>query len=231
MGYERRMALCAIGKQQSAYGAQHAEPKENFAMWSGRVGGLGHGLLLLVTMVICLVHVDWPGARAHAGDKKTADHVRPMERAFHGALPQSVIDMREQILAAVHAGDIDELQDAIEWNEIAPDFGPDAKDDPIAYWKKTSTDGGGREVLAVIANLLALPPARLAIGKDPENTTVYVWPYLAELSADSLKPGEDVDLYRIMPADLAKSAKTGKSWTWWRLAIGADGTWHTFRKY
>ncbi len=154
-----------------------------------------------------------------------------MERADHGGLPQSVIDMREQILAAVHAGDLSELKDAIEWNEISPDFGADAKDDPIAYWKKHSEDGEGREVLAVIANLLSLPPARLAIGQDPENTTVYVWPYLAELPAGSLKPDEEVDLYRIMPADAAKAATTAKSWTWWRLAIGADGTWHTFRKY
>ena len=147
------------------------------------------------------------------------------------ALPQSVIDMREQILAAVHAGDVAELKDAIEWNEIKPDFGEPANADAIAYWKKISADGQGREVLAVLANLLALPPARLAIGKDPENTMVYVWPYLAELPLDTLTPGEEVDLYRLMPAEQAKSMKAAKKWTWWRLAIGADGTWHTFRKY
>lgn len=188
-------------------------------------------LLLLVAMGICLVHADPSANPAHAGDKPPADRALPKERAYHGALPQSVIDMREQILAAVHSGDVDDLKDAIEWNEIAPDFGAVAKDDPIKHWKSSSKDGEGREVLAVIANLLALPPARLAIGKDPENTTVYVWPYLAELPAGTLKPEEEVDLYRIMPPDAAKSAKSAKAWTWWRLAIGADGTWHTFRKY
>jgi hypothetical protein len=154
----------------------------------------------------------------------------PKERAFLGALPQSVVDMREQILAAVHAGDVAELKDAIEWNEMPPDFGA-ANRDPIAYWKKTSADGEGREVLAVIANLLALPPARLALGKDPENTAVYVWPYLAELPADRLTPAEEVDLYRLMPPVAAKAQKSAKKWSWWRLAIGADGTWHTFRRY
>ncbi|MCC7253407.1 hypothetical protein [Hyphomicrobium sp.] len=139
--------------------------------------------------------------------------------------------MREQILAAVHAGDVAELKDAIEWNEIPPDFGAAARDDPIAYWKQSSADGEGREVLAVLANLLALPPARLAIGKDPENALVYVWPYLAELPLDGLTPAEEVDLHRIMPAAAAKEAKAAKKWTWWRIAIGADGTWHTFRKY
>src|SRR5690606_20071678 len=122
---------------------------------------------------------------------------------YHGTLPQSVVDMREQILAAVHAGEVAELKDAIAWNEIKPDFGA-GNDDPIAYWKKISADGQGREVLAVLANLLALPPARLAIGKDPENTQVYVWPYLAELPLDGLKPAEEVDLYRIMPPAAVK---------------------------
>lgn len=154
-----------------------------------------------------------------------------MERAFHGALPPSVVDMREQILAAVHAGDVEALRDAIEWNEIKPDFGAAGNDDPIGYWKRISADGQGREVLAVLANLLALPPARLAIGKDPENTLIYVWPYLAELSLDGLTPAEEVDLYRVLPAAEAKSARAAKKWSWWRLAIGADGTWHTFRRY
>lgn len=138
--------------------------------------------------------------------------------------------MREQILAAVHAGDVAELKGAIEWNELKPDFGK-GNDDPIAYWKRSSGDGEGREVLAILANLLALPPARLAIGQDPENSLVYVWPYLAELPLDSLTPAEQVDLYRLMPVAAAKAQRSQKKWTWWRLAIGADGTWHTFRTY
>lgn len=192
---------------------------------------VGLGTVLLVTAVVFLVYGDWPGFQAVAGDKATPDRVQPQERAYNGTLPQSVIDMREQILAAVHAGDVAEIKGAIEWNEIKPDFGPAANDDPIGYWKRISTDGEGREVLAVLANVLALPPARLAIGNDPENTTVYVWPYLAELPPGSLMPGEEVDLYRLLPAEAAKAAKTAKKWPWWRLAIGADGTWHTFRKY
>ncbi len=139
--------------------------------------------------------------------------------------------MREQILVAVHQGDIGEIRSAIEWNEIPPDFGKEAGSDPIAAWRKRSADGAGREVLAVIANMLALPPARLALGRDPENTLVYVWPYLAELPLDTLTPAEEVDLYRLMPAaDARAMIKSGK-WTWWRMAIGADGTWHTFRTY
>jgi len=139
--------------------------------------------------------------------------------------------MRDQILAAVQAGDIGELRGAIEWNEIKPDFGEAKGEDGIAYLKRMSADGEGRETLAALANLLALPPARLAIGKDPENTLVYVWPYLAELPLDSLTGAEQVDLLRLVPAGTARAMRDAKTWSWWRIAIGADGTWHTFRKY
>lgn len=187
---------------------------------------------LLVTMAIYLVHAVSPSFQAVAQSPPSPSvQGKSKERAFHGALPQSVSDMREQILSAIVAGNVSELRDAIEWNEIKPDFGTEANADPIAYWKKISSDGEGHEVLAIMANLLALAPARLAIGKDPENTLVYVWPYLAELPLDQLKPAEEVDLYRLVPPATAKAMRDAKKWTWWRIAIGADGTWHTFRKY
>lgn len=199
----------------------------------GLLQGLGSRCtVLLVAAAFCLVHSDSPRHAAHAGEKAAAEAPGPLrERAFHGELPHAVVDMRELILAAVQAGDVGELQAAIEWNEISPDFGEGAKADPIAHWTRTSADGQGREVLAVLANLLALPPARLAIGRDPENTMVYVWPYLAELPLESLTPAEQVDLLRLMPAGEAKAMRAAKKWSWWRLAIGADGTWHTFRRY
>jgi hypothetical protein len=90
---------------------------------------------------------------------------------------------------------------------------------------------GRAEILAVLAEILSLEPARLPVGKDPENNAVYVWPYLAERPLDKLAPGEEVDLLRLMPHAAAKAMREKKKWTWWRLSIGADGTWHSFRKY
>jgi hypothetical protein len=139
--------------------------------------------------------------------------------------------MRNAILAAVHAGSIDELKIAIEWNEMPPEFGDAPTSDPIGYWKKTSSDGAGREILAVLANILSMEPARLPIGRDAENNAVYVWPYLAELPLDKLTPAQEVDLYRLMPVADAKAVREDKKWRWWRLSIGADGTWLTFMKH
>lgn len=229
MDCENRVAGFAAQQQQSAQGPRFAAAKRASAIRLRRLVRSGRRVVLLVAAALCLVHGAGPAFRALAGENGLP-RAAAKERAYDGTLPQSVVDMREQILAAVHAGEVAELKDAIAWNEIKPDFGA-GNDDPIAYWKKISADGQGREVLAVLANLLALPPARLAIGKDPENTQVYVWPYLAELPLDGLKPAEEVDLYRIMPPAAVTAQKAAKKWSWWRIAIGADGTWHTFRKY
>jgi hypothetical protein len=233
MGYGRKASGLDASASERDHGAGFTPAKRISTVRFPPLaaGAAGLGIFLLVTAASCLVHGDRPGFQARAGEKAASERGGPKERAYHGALPQSVVDMREQILAAVHAGDVAELGDAIAWNEIKPDFGEPANADPVAYWKKISADGEGREVLAILANLLALPPARLAIGKDPENAHVYVWPYLAELPLDRLTPAEEVDLYRVMPAAAAKAQKGAKTWSGWRLAIGADGTWHTFRKY
>lgn len=218
---------------------EETDAKTTTLVMKRRAGGFRR--LLVVMAGLLLVHGSGLAPEARAGDKAGAGgagasgagasgKAAQAERAFYGALPPAVVEMREQILAAVHSGAIGDLIDAIEWNEIKPDFGA-AGSDPIAYWKRVSADGEGREVLSDLANMLALPPARLALGRDPENTMVYVWPYLAELPLDALKPGEEVDLLRLVPAEKARQMRVAKKWTWWRLAIGADGTWHTFRTY
>lgn len=145
-------------------------------------------------------------------------------------LPPAVAEMRDMILAAVQAQRIEDLIHAIEWNELPPEFGDEAGDDPIRYWKTISADGEGREVLDVLARLFDLPPARLPIGADLENNVVYVWPYLAELELDKLTPAHRADLMSLMPSSEADRLIGNKKWVWWRLAIGADGTWLLFMR-
>jgi hypothetical protein len=196
---------------------------------------------LLVLAGLLLVHQSSAPALERRGPPgsnqldKSADAVPPLAapRATPAAakpLPGPVEEMHHAILAAAHSGRVEELRVPLEWNELAPDIAPTRVEDPIAYWKKLSGDGEGREILAVLANILDMKPAELPLGKDIENNIVYVWPYLAEAKLDQLSPSEEVDLLRLVsPAD-AKSMREKKKWTWWRLAIGADGTWHSFKK-
>ncbi len=184
--------------------------------------------------------VQWKGpawsttAAAQEPSKKPANKgplVGVSKRPKTVALTANAAEMRDAILAAVKTGDISELKHAIAWNELPPEFGETAGEDPIAFLKAQSVDGEGREILAIIANLLSLEPASLPIGADYENNTVFVWPYLAELPLHKLTPAQDVDLLRLMPAAEAKALRQSKKWTWWRLAIGADGTWLSFMKH
>jgi hypothetical protein len=146
-------------------------------------------------------------------------------------LPPQVAAMRDLIEAAVRSGHIEDLEAALAADGPKPQIAAEPKDDPIAYWKSVSADGQGREILAVLARVLALPPARLEIGPDAENAAVYVWPYLAEARLDALTPAQEVDLYRLMPVAEANAMRAGGKWTWYRLVIGADGAWHAFRTF
>jgi hypothetical protein len=181
--------------------------------------------LAVVHRAVPISHAaDAPAAQQAAAEKSS-------DIPFTGKLPANVADMRDAILAAVQTGHIEELRVAIEWNELKPDFGEAPGSDPIAHLKTVSGDGAGREVLAVLGQILALAPARLSIGRDVENNAVYVWPYLSELPLHTLSPAQEVELYGLVSPSAANLMSANNKWLWWRIAIGADGTWHTFRKF
>ncbi len=147
------------------------------------------------------------------------------------ALPGPAADMREAILAAVHSGKIEDLLTPLEWNELKPMISSDRVGDPIAHWKKISADGEGREILAILGNILDAGHTTLPVGKDIENNLVYVWPAVAEADLGALTPAQEVELYRLMPPAEAKAMREKKTWSWYRVVIGADGTWHSFQKH
>ncbi len=145
-------------------------------------------------------------------------------------LPAPVAEMRDAILVAVHSGRIEDLRVPLEWNEMKPEIASRQVSDPIAYWKEVSGDGEGREILAILAEILDAGPVAVPLGKDIENNLMYVWPAISEVPLDKLTPEQEVQLYRMIKPAEAKVMREKKRWTWYRLAIGADGTWHAFQK-
>jgi len=139
--------------------------------------------------------------------------------------------MREAILAAVKSGRIDELRHAWELNELKPDLGVAlAAGDPIAHWKRISGDGEGREILAALGEILEAGYVVLPLGRDLENNKIYVWPYFAEVALDKLNPAQEVEALRLVAPTVLKEMRSAGKYTHWRIAIGADGTWHSFRR-
>lgn len=192
--------------------------------------------LLVVLAVLCLVYSAPSPALERRGPTSSEVPKTPLPKTRLkpgedlGPLPAPVEEMRQAILAAVHSGRIEDLVVPLDWNELRPDVAAATGEDPITYWKKASGDGQGREILAVLADILQMRPAELPLGKDLENNIIYVWPYLAEANLAELTPAQEVDLLRLVTAEQAKAMRQKKRWTWWRLTIGADGTWHSFKK-
>jgi hypothetical protein len=196
------------------------------------------GLFLLVQFF--LVHCDgWlfpalsqASAPKSASPKKQQPPAAPFPQVRYGneGLPAPVQDMREAILGAIRSGRIEDLRHAWELNELKPDLGVPSVGDPIAHWKQISGDGEGREILAALAEILEAGYVVLPLGRDIENNRLYVWPYFAEVPLDKLTPPQEVELLRLVPPATAKDMRSAGKYSHWRVVIGADGTWHSFRR-
>jgi hypothetical protein len=173
------------------------------------VEGRWAGLPVLVLAVVNIVYAS-PSlslerraandAPKTAGTASTKPQHKPGEDV--GPLPGPVEEMRQAILAAAHSGNIEDLREPLDWNELKPEVSAPAGEDPIAHWKKTSGDGNGREMLAVLAEILPMRAAELPLGQDLENNIIYVWPYLAEMDLATLTPAQEVELLQLVgPAD------------------------------
>ena len=143
----------------------------------------------------------------------------------NGNLPLPVARMRERLLEAARSGQLDRLRIAFEANETMPVFTRNTERDPVAFWRQASGDGEGLEVLAILANILDMPPVLRARGTAQE---MYVWPYLADAPLDRLTSPQSVDLYRLMTAQDVRDMRVLNSWVFWRVGIGRDGTLHFF---
>lgn len=155
---------------------------------------------------------------------------RPAVRYGTTGLPLPVIDMRDAILAAVRSGRIEEIKGAMELNELKPSFGDSPPADPVAWLKAASADGQGRDILAALANILEAGFVSLPLGRDAENTAVFVWPYFAEIDVAALTPAQEVELLRLVPPAEAARMRAAGRYDFWRIGIGADGVWHFLRK-
>lgn len=196
----------------------------------------GSKLALFLLALPLLVHCLGPaepalsqGAKPKAGSAKKQP---PPPRVEYGTedLPGPVRELRETMLAAIQSGQIEELRHAYEANDLKPDVGDAAAGDLVAYWKRISGDGEGREILAALSLVMEAGYVVLPLGKDLENNRLYIWPYFAEFPLDKLSGAQEVELLRLVSPAAAKDMKAKGKYTHWRLAIGADGSWHSFRK-
>jgi hypothetical protein len=223
-GLDAKRAGNALARQV----VNHVCPPHGRALWR-RLTPSFVTLALLVLAASPLVY--WATARATpAAAAAPPSKAAARAPATNTNLPRATAEMRDAILAAARTGKLDELRTPIEWNEMRPDVADEPVDDIIAHLRKESSDGSGRDILDALDKALSLPPAIVPFGRDIENNAIYVWPYLAERDLAKLTAAEDADLLALVGAQSATAIKLAKRWTWYRITIGADGTWHAFRR-
>jgi hypothetical protein len=140
------------------------------------------------------------------------------------ALPDPVKRMLTSIAGAAESGNIEAMRTVFESNELKPMVTTSFVDDPIAFWKDASADGTGRDVLAAMLNVLSSGYVRVGKGKDE----IFVWPYFAETDFARLTPAQEVELYRIVPPELALAMKKAGKYSYYRLGVSPTGVWQYF---
>jgi hypothetical protein len=195
------------------------------------------GLGALVTGALALVYAEGPKGTlqrisadtssgldaAVTGATPASPQVGPPQYDFN-ALPDPVKRMLTKIAGAAESGDIEAMRTVFESNELKPMVATGFVDDPIAFWKKASADGTGHDVLAVMLNVLSSGYVRVGAGKD----AIFVWPYFAETDLAKLTPAQEVELYRIVPPELALAMKKSGKYTYYRLGVSPMGVWQYF---
>jgi hypothetical protein len=110
-------------------------------------------------------------------------------------------------------------------SEPMPVFSFTEDKDPIAFWKANYPDSAGIEVLSILITILETGYLHADIGTPQE---IYLWPYFARLPLETLTPEQKVELFRIVTGGDYKGMVESGAYSFYRLGIAPDGTWHFF---
>lgn len=141
-------------------------------------------------------------------------------------LPEPVRRIRELIMAACKAGDVEALRAFLSTGANATQLSLSAVEgDPIEHLKSLSGDDQGHEILAILYEVLAAGFVHLDIGTDNE---IYAWPYFLAIPIDDLTPPQRVELFKLVTAGDYEEMKAYGTYIFFRVGISPDGEWEFF---
>jgi hypothetical protein len=140
-------------------------------------------------------------------------------------LPEAVRTMRGRLIEAAKSGDIESLRPLMEEQPEPPSVSFGDPDDPIEYLKELSADADGREILAILLEVLESGFVHVAPGTSDE---LYVWPYFSQYPPEALTPEQLVELFTLLTAADYEDMKSYGSYTFFRVGIAPDGRWLFF---
>ena len=140
-------------------------------------------------------------------------------------LPTPVRRLREQIIEAAASGDLEKLRPIFEANGEPPALSFNESDDPVETLRALSGDPEGREILAILIEVLEAGYVHADAGTPEE---MYVWPYFARYPVSALTPPQLVELFKLVFSGDYEDMKTYGAYISYRVGIAPDGTWRFF---
>jgi len=140
-------------------------------------------------------------------------------------LPTPVRRLREQIIEAATSGDPERLRAIFEANGEPPALSFTDSDDPVDALKALSGDPEGREILAIIIEVLEAGYVHVDAGTPDE---MYIWPYFARYPVEALTPPQLVELFKLVFSGDYEDMKSYGAYVSYRIGLGPDGTWRFF---
>jgi hypothetical protein len=149
----------------------------------------------------------------------------PMVEYDPEKLPTPVRRLREQIIEAAASGDLQKLRAIFDANGEPPVLSFNESEDPVETLRSLSGDAEGREILAILIEVLEAGYVHVDAGTPDE---MYIWPYFARYPVDALTPPQLVELFKLVFSGDYEDMKTYGAYISYRVGIAPDGTWRFF---
>lgn len=157
---------------------------------------------------------------------ETADTIDLPDVHYDAAnLPAPVRRLRDQIIEAAVTGDIEKLRPVFEANEGPPAISSADGGDPIEQLRSLSGDPEGREILAILIEVLEAGYVHADVGTPEE---MFIWPYFARYPVGSLNAPQMVELFKILTAGDYEDMKIYDIYLFYRVGIDPKGVWRYF---
>lgn len=189
-------------------------------------------LFAFAALVACLMVTTYQTAHA-AQNVKTETIIVEPSKPSDGAeaiydltrLPPQVAATRNALIEAARTGDVEALRPIYDEAEAPPMLSFGEIEDPITFLKLTSGDQEGREILAILIEVLEAGFVHRSAGTPDE---VFIWPYFYGVPLDTLTPAQEVELFEIVTAHDLEDMRLFGAYNFYRLGITPDGSWAFF---
>lgn len=141
------------------------------------------------------------------------------------AMPEPVRETWRALIEAAESGHIENLRPVIEDQPQPPMLAFDDVGDPIAHLRSLAGDAEGREVLAILLEVLESGFLHVDEGTPQE---MYLWPYFARYPIEDLTPAQMVELFTLLTAGDYQDMLSYGAYIFFRVGIAPDGRWLFF---